>query len=907
MVNFILKIIVFTFALKSIINNNQITITILIIGPENSKIISNNFRGINPTKMKINNEEIKNYSNEINLDQGDNNITIIWETAINSCKSLFQEVRNIKFIDLSEFDSSEITDISDMFLNCNGLESIDLTNFNTSKVTSMENTFNGCNALRALNVSGFDTSSVENMNSMFLFCRALTSLDLKNFNTKRVTRMEHIFSGCDKLENLDLSNFDTSSVTTMLHMFFTSYSLKYINMTNFDTSKVEDMTGMFEGCPNLESLNISNFNTSSVKKMHAMFAGCEKLTSLDIRNFNTSLVDSMNYMFKNCYKLNSLDLSNFDTSNVKDMSIMFLNCYSLTTLNITNFNMSSIEKINGMFQNCYSLKSINLPKINSPSIVNISEMFYNCSDLISLDLSEFNTSSIVNMNSMFFDCKSLKTLNINNIDTSSVINIGNMFQNCKSLISLDLHNLNLSKVENFLNIFDGVNNSLIYCINDILYNITLSLNASNNNCTYFCLLYPEHKIIKETNECVFKCSEHNTYKYEYNNECYESLPNYSISYSIGSSISSSISSTINENESELIEKSDFSLEELNITITNSLFDGYKINDDKNHTDLYGNDKDKDKTINKIKDGILNGSLDDIISNILGENKKDFILYDGNVIFQLTSTENQINNKNNNRSTINLKNCESKLKEYYNISQNDSLLIFKVDYYKEGALSPVIGYEIYHPIEKYNLNLSVCSNITINLNIPVTLNEDNLYKYDPKNEYYTDECRPSTTENGTDILLKDRQNEFNEKGMSVCEKNCSYNGYNNRNVECECGVKYELLLISDLENKNDLFSYEFNDKNDMITIKCYKTLFTKDGLKSNIGSYILLFIILLFLVNIILFYKCGYIMLEEKIDKIYKLKINENYNNNSIKETEDIKSKHTKIIHKNKKKFKSKKM
>ena len=236
-----------------------------------------------------------------------------------------------------------------------------------------------------------------------------------------------------------------------------------------------------------------------------------------------------------------------------------------------------------------------------------------------------------------------------------------------------------------------------------------------------------------------------------------------------------------------------------------------------------------------------------------------------------------------------------------------MLIFKVDYYKEGALSPVIGYEIYHPIEKYNLNLSVCSNITINLNIPVTLNEDNLYKYDPKNEYYTDECRPSTTENGTDILLKDRQNEFNEKGMSVCEKNCSYNGYNNRNVECECGVKYELLLISDLENKNDLFSYEFNDKNDMITIKCYKTLFTKDGLKSNIGSYILLFIILLFLVSIILFYKCGYIMLEEKIDKIYKLKINENYNNNSIKETEYIKSKHTKIIHKNKKKFKSKKL
>ena len=36
---------------------------------------------------------------------------------------------------------------------------------------------------------------------------------------------------------------------------------------------------------------------------------------------------------------------------------------------------------------------------------------------------------------------------------------------------------------------------------------------------------------------------------------------------------------------------------------------------------------------------------------------------------------------------------------------------------------------------------------------------NLFKYDPNNEYYQDKCSSFTTENGTDILLSDRKNQF----------------------------------------------------------------------------------------------------------------------------------------------------
>ena len=114
-----------------------------------------------------------------------------------------------------------------------------------------------------------------------------------------------------------------------------------------------------------------------------------------------------------------------------------------------------------------------------------------------------------------------------------------------------------------------------------------------------------------------------------------------------------------------------------------------------------------------------------------------------------------------------------------------------------------------------------------MNIPANVNKDSLYKYDPKNEYYND----GYNESGTDILLNGKHNEFNNNNFSLCEKNYTYNEYNNDNkkARCECGIKNEQIVISELVNKNILLSYEFYSKNDMIILNCNKTIFTKDGL------------------------------------------------------------------------------
>ena len=75
-----------------------------------------------------------------------------------------------------------------------------IENLNTSEVTDMTNMFFGCSRLTSLNLSNFNTSKVTNMRWMFLECSNLTSLNLSNFNTSKVTNMKGMFQSCSGLK-----------------------------------------------------------------------------------------------------------------------------------------------------------------------------------------------------------------------------------------------------------------------------------------------------------------------------------------------------------------------------------------------------------------------------------------------------------------------------------------------------------------------------------------------------------------------------------------------------------------------------------------------------------------------------------------------------------------------------------
>jgi len=150
--------------------------------------------------------------------------------------------------------------------------------------------FRDCSSLTALDVSNFDTSSVTNMLEMFRDCSSLTTLDVSSFDTSSVTTMALMFYNCNSLTSLDLSSFDTSSVTTMSNMFRTCSSLTSLDLSSFDTSSVTNMQSMIELCSSLASLDVSNFDTSNVTTMVNMFRDCSSLISLNIKHFDISSV-----------------------------------------------------------------------------------------------------------------------------------------------------------------------------------------------------------------------------------------------------------------------------------------------------------------------------------------------------------------------------------------------------------------------------------------------------------------------------------------------------------------------------------------------------------------------------------------------------------------------------------------
>ena len=102
----------------------------------------------------------------------------------------------------------------------------------------MSDMFNSCSALVNINLSSFDTSNVTNMSNMFYRCSSLITLDLSSFNTSKVTNMYRTFMLCTELTTIYVSDlWNTNKVTDSNQMFIESRKLK--GSVSYDWSKTD--------------------------------------------------------------------------------------------------------------------------------------------------------------------------------------------------------------------------------------------------------------------------------------------------------------------------------------------------------------------------------------------------------------------------------------------------------------------------------------------------------------------------------------------------------------------------------------------------------------------------------------------------------------------------------------------
>ena len=165
-----------------------------------------------PDDIYINNKKQNEVQYSYNLTDENNIVEFIWNKNNINCKYLFFRCSNISKIDLTNFDTSEVTDMQYMFYGCSSLISWNLSNLDTSKVSNMKFMFSSCSSLANIDLSHIDTSEVTNFQSTFANCISLTSLNLSNFDTSKVTYISNMFNGCKNLIYINLKNYNENKL-----------------------------------------------------------------------------------------------------------------------------------------------------------------------------------------------------------------------------------------------------------------------------------------------------------------------------------------------------------------------------------------------------------------------------------------------------------------------------------------------------------------------------------------------------------------------------------------------------------------------------------------------------------------------------------------------------------------------
>lgn len=302
----------------------------------------------------------------------------------------------------------------------------------------LANMFEGCINLSDVDLTNLDTTGVSNFNSMFKNCKSLENLDVSRLNTTSALDMRYMFDSCTSLMSLDLSSFNTVNATNMYRMFASCKSLTSLNLSGLKTGKAVNLSNIFLNCEKLKTLDVSGMDVSKAINLSGMFGGCKSLTSQDLTNFRTTRANEMSYLFDGCSSLTTLKFTTLDTSNASNLSYMFRGCYSLKTLDLTHFNTAKANNLSGMFYGCYGLTSLNLNSFSTVNVTKMETMFYGCSNLAVLTLTHFNTENVTTMKGMFNGCYGLTSLDLTSFSTENVTTLVDMFKNCNSLSRLAL-------------------------------------------------------------------------------------------------------------------------------------------------------------------------------------------------------------------------------------------------------------------------------------------------------------------------------------------------------------------------------------------------------------------------------------------------------------------------------------
>ena len=226
------------------------------------------------------------------------------------------------------------------------------------------------------------------------------------------------------------------------------------------------------------------------------------------------------------------------------------------------------------------------------------------------------------------------------------------------------------------------------------------------------------------------------------------------------------------------------------------------------------------------------------------------------------------------STIDLGECENLLRKYYNLTNNETIYMKKIDIIQDGMTAKKIKYNVYSKLSGKNLaklNLTICENAKIYINIPIEIN-GNVDKLNTSSGYFNDICYATTSEDGTDISLQDRKKEYIDGDNIICQDDCEFSSYNSeyKSARCDCFAKEFNSSYTDMTIiKNKLFE-NFKDIKNLMNYNiliCYKKLLPIKRLAYNVSCIIILFFIFFHIISFFYFVYCQLKKIKKAIQNI----------------------------------------
>ncbi len=183
-----------------------------------SKIDTSNCKSINA--MFYGDTNLKNFDiNDLNV------------STITDYRWAFSKMNSITSLVLENWDVSNGENFNGMISECHNIENIKLGKWNTQKGKSFFAMFSDCTNLKEIDgLENWDTSNFTDIGNMFYNCTSLTNINVSNWNTSNVIAGYKVFYNCSSVQNLNISNWNTTNMSNLSNIFEEMNNLKQISL-----------------------------------------------------------------------------------------------------------------------------------------------------------------------------------------------------------------------------------------------------------------------------------------------------------------------------------------------------------------------------------------------------------------------------------------------------------------------------------------------------------------------------------------------------------------------------------------------------------------------------------------------------------------------------------------------------